>query len=313
MINKNKMKSITKKEKVSIIKKSNLFVSIGFLLVTSLVFVLGCSPDETQTIANFTSLTMADEFDVSGAPDSAIWKYNIGTGDNGWGNNELQNYTDRPENVVVEYDEVTEKGYLKITAIQEDFEGSGYTSARLVTKVDAIDNTGFEQQYGRFEARMKLPFGKGMWPAFWLLGSNIQEGPEDPDDPTTVVWPLCGEIDIMENGGSSPTIVSGAVHGPGYSGGEAIVKPYEFESSRADEFHIYGIEWGPGYINYYIDDVLYNQITPENVTGDWVFNNGPFFIIINLAVGGAFDGNPNENTVFPQEMLVDYVRVYSAD
>ncbi len=286
----------------------NKIKSKSFQLVCSLLVVitigaiaLSCNPDETQDVTNFNNLTMQDEFNVDGAPNNAMWTYNIGTGDNGWGNGELQYYTDRPENVVVE------DGMLKITAIQEDFEGSGYTSARILTKGL------FEQQYGRFEARMKLPFGKGMWPAFWLLGANIQEGPEDPDNPATVVWPLCGEIDIMENGGSKPTIISGAVHGPGYSGGNAISKEYAFENSRVDEFHIYGIEWGPNYINYYVDDVLYNQIKPDDVTGDWVFNNGPFFIIINLAVGGAFDGNPNANTVFPQEMLVDYVRVYSAN
>lgn len=257
-----------------------------------MVLVTNCNPDETQNVTNFNTLSMQDEFDVDGAPNPAIWDYNIGTGQNGWGNNELQYYTDRPENVVVE------DGMLKITAIQEAFEGSGYTSARLLTQGL------FEQKYGRFEARMKLPYGKGMWPAFWLLGANIDE----------ISWPFCGEIDVMENGGSKPTIVSGAVHGPGYSGGNAIVKQYEFSNSRVDsEFHVYGIEWGPGYINYYVDDVLYNQITPEDVTGDWVFDNGPFFIIINLAVGGAFDGNPNENTVFPQTMYVDYVRVYSAN
>jgi len=171
------------------------------------------------------------------------------------------------------------------------------------------EDKGFEQKYGRFEARMKLPFGKGMWPAFWLLGNQCVENTEFG----AINWPNCGEIDIMENGGSLPTIVQGAVHGPGYSGGNPVKKAYTFENSRADEFHIYGIEWGPEYINFYVDDVLYNQITPEDVPGEWVFDNGPFYIIINLAIGGGFDGDPNENTVFPQEMLVDYVRVYSAN
>lgn len=261
---------------------------IGGILCFAVFFLsTNCDTDETQTVTNFTDLTWQDEFDVDGAPNSANWDYNIGG--NGWGNNELQYYTDRFENVKVE------DGMLHITAIQEDYEGSGYTSARLVTKGL------FEQKYGRFEARMKLPFGKGMWPAFWLLGSDID----------TNQWPNCGEIDIMENGGSQPTIVSSAVHGPGYSAGNAIVKEYEFENTRVDtEFHIYGIEWGSDYINYYVDDVLYNQITPDDVTGDWVFNKGPFFIIINLAVGGNFDGYPNEDTVFPQSLMVDYVRVY---
>jgi beta-glucanase (GH16 family) len=285
----------------------NFKISIVVLIVASCLLIFNCEPDETQTVAQFNTLSWHDEFDVDGAPNSAMWDYNIGTGDNGWGNGELQYYTDRAENVVVE------DGMLKITAIQENFEGSGYTSARILTKGL------FEQQYGRFEARMKLPFGKGMWPAFWLLGANIQEGVEEPDDPSTVVWPFCGEIDVMENGGSNPTIVSSAVHGPGYSGGNPIKKEYEFDDSRADEFHIYGIEWGPRYINFYVDDVLYNQLTPESLDAkdvdqsNWVFDNGPFFMIINLAVGGNFDGNPNADTVFPQTMYVDYVRVFSAD
>jgi len=167
--------------------------------------------------------------------------------------------------------------------------------ARLLTKGL------FEQQYGRFEARIRLPYGKGMWPAFWLLGSNIDQ----------VGWPQCGEIDVMENGGSKPTIVSSAVHGPGYNGGQAIFKEYDFENERVDtEFHVYGIEWGPRYINFYVDDALYNTITPDDVTGEWVFDNGPFYILLNLAVGGVFDGPPNDETVFPQTMVVDYVRVY---
>ncbi|MCA0154133.1 glycoside hydrolase family 16 protein [Winogradskyella vincentii] len=275
--------------------KSGLIYSL--LCVGIMVLITNCDPDETQTVAQFNNLSWHDEFEVDGAPNSAMWTYDIGIGDNGWGNNELQYYTSRPENVVVE------DGMLKITAIQESFEGSGYTSARLLTKGL------FEQQYGRFEARMKLPYGKGMWPAFWLLGSNIDE----------VSWPFCGEIDVMENGGSNPTIVSGAVHGPGYSGGNPIKKEYAFENSRADEFHIYGIEWGPSYINFYVDDVLYNQITPESLDAkdvdrsNWVFDNGPFYMLINLAVGGNFDGNPNADTVFPQTMYVDYVRVFSAN
>ncbi len=270
-------------------KIPSVFSIITVLFVsTLLVTTVSCNTDETQTVVTLENLIMADEFDTPGVINSAMWGYDIGTGTNGWGNNELQYYTDRTENVKVE------DGMLKITAIQESFEGSGYTSGRILTKGK------YEQQYGRFEARIKLPFGKGMWPAFWLLGADIDE----------VSWPQCGEIDIMENGGSKPTVISSAVHGPGYNGGLAIFKAYDFEDERVDSFHIYGIEWGPEYINFYVDDVLYNQITPDDVTGDWVFDNGPFFIIMNLAVGGSFDGNPNAQTVFPQTMYVDYVRVY---
>jgi beta-glucanase (GH16 family) len=220
-----------------------------------------------------------------------MWNYDTGRGpgDDGWGNQELQYYTDRTENVKVE------NGFLLITAQEESFEGASYTSSRLTTKGL------LEQQYGRFEARIRLPYGQGLWPAFWMLGADIDTNP----------WPACGEIDIMENAGSKPTEVSGAVHGPGYSGGAPILKKYNLENDRFDTgFHIFGIEWGPEYINYYVDDVLYNQITPDDVTGEWVFDNGPFFIIINLAVGGLFDGPPNAETVFPQTMVIDYVRVY---
>ncbi|MEK6154665.1 glycoside hydrolase family 16 protein [Flavobacteriaceae bacterium 3-367] len=251
--------------------------------------MLGCATDDTQTVTNFTQLVMFDEFSTDGAPDSMLWGFDIGTGENGWGNNELQYYTDRPENVEVV------NGILLIKAQEESFEGSSYTSARLLTK-DL-----FEQRYGRFEARIRLPYGQGIWPAFWMLGADIDENP----------WPGAGEIDIMEYRGQNPSLLIGSVHGPGYSGGNAISKEYTLENDRFDTgFHIFGIEWGPEYINFYVDDVLYNQITPADVTGQWVFNK-PFYILINLAVGGSFVGSPNAETTFPQTMLVDYVRVYN--
>lgn len=272
----------------------NVNLIFGVLSLTFLVFftVTSCSTSETQTVTNFNTITMQDEFDVEGAPNSEIWTYDIGRGNNGWGNNELQYYTDSSENVSVQ------NGYLIITAQKEDFQGASYTSARILTK-DL-----FEQKYGRFEARIRLPWGQGMWPAFWLLGANSDE----------VTWPACGEIDIMENRGQEPTLINGSLHGPGYSAGEAITKAYTLQNSRFDtDFHIFGIEWGPGYINYYVDDVLYNQITPEDVTGEWIFDDQPFYIIMNVAVGGNYVGSPNNETVFPQTMLVDYVRVYKAE
>ncbi|MEO1030054.1 glycoside hydrolase family 16 protein [Winogradskyella sp.] len=274
------------------------------------VVAVSCNPDDTQVVANFNTITMQDEFDVDGAPDPTVWGYEIGDGTAqgipGWGNNELQYYTDRPENVVVE------NGMLKITAIQEDFEGSSYTSARILTQGL------FEQQYGRFEARIKLPWGKGLWPAFWLLGNDCAENP----------WPNCGEIDIMEYLGDDPTVVFGSVHGPGYNGGDSVSKEYRLPDARFDdEFHVFGVEWSPNRINYYVDDVLYQSITPETIAdeaaesiddslldnaGEWVFNR-PFYIIINIAVGGNLPGSPNADTVFPQTMYVDYVRAYAAD
>ena len=263
----------------------------GLLILVMVLLNLGCATEDTQTVVNFTTLTMQDEFDSDGAPDSSIWGYDIGTGDNGWGNQELQYYTDRPENVTIN------KGVLIITARKEDYLGSGYTSARLITRGK------FEQTYGRFEARIRVPYGQGMWPAFWMLGV-----PESPSE----IWPFIGEIDIMEMRGQQPSTLIGSLHGPGYSAGEAISKEYDLPNDRLDTgFHVYGIEWGPEYVNYYIDDVLYNQITPEDLPegAEWVFDND-FYILINLAVGGNFVGAPNAETVFPQSMLVDYVRVY---
>ncbi len=269
------------------INRFGLSLCKRFVLFSILFIALSCSDDE-QTVATFNQIVLQEEFDTEGAPNPEIWGFDIGTGANGWGNNELQYYTDRTENVTVQ------NGYLIITAKKESYKGSGYTSARLLTK------NKFDQAYGRFEARMRLPWGQGIWPAFWMLGADIDSNP----------WPGAGEIDIMEYRGQQPTIVLGSVHGPGYSGGNAITKSYELKNDRFDAgFHVFGIEWGPEYINYYVDNVLYNQITPADVPGEWVFNK-PFFILMNLAVGGSFVGSPNSETVFPQTMLVDYVRVY---
>ena len=277
-----------------IYRKGNLVVGVlSLALLVSFNMFTSCSSDETQTVANFDQLVMQDEFDTDGVLDNSIWGYDIGNGEGtaagaGWGNNELEYYTDRTENITVE------NGILIITAKKESYEGSSYTSARILTKGK------FEQAYGRFEARIRLPYGQGMWPAFWLLG----------DESNASSWPNIGEIDIMEYRGQNPTTVLGTVHGPGYSGGMSITKSYTLKNDRFDTgFHVFGIEWTPEYINYYVDDVLYNQITPADVPGEWVFNH-PFYIIINLAVGGDFVGPPNNETVFPQSMLIDYVRVY---
>lgn len=266
-------------------------VTKSLLLSIFFVIMYSCAVEDTQTVANFDKLTMQDEFDVDGTPNGTIWGYDIGTGENGWGNQELQYYTSRPENVTVN------NGILIITAKKEEFQGSSYTSARLLTKDK------FSQTYGRFEARIRVPYGQGIWPAFWMLGV-----PENSNE----IWPNLGEIDIMEIRGQAPTKLIGSIHGPGYSGANAISKEYTLTNDRFDTgFHVYGIEWGPNYVNYYVDDVLYNQITPENLPegSEWVFDND-FYILINLAIGGNFVGAPNSETVFPQTMLIDYVRVY---
>ena len=275
-------------------KNINYKISVLSLAIIGLtVGTYSCDSDEKQTVVTKFNLVFEDEFDVNGAPDAAKWSYDIGRGsdNNGWGNNELQFYTDRPENVVVQ------NGYLIITAKQEALGGANYTSARLKTK------NLFDQKYGRFEARIKLPLGKGLWPAFWMLGSNIDQ----------VGWPKCGEIDIMEYLGNSPTQILGTLHGPQFSGAESISKTYTLPNSRFDnEFHVFGVEWSENYINWYVDDVLYNQITRKQIEsegGEWVFDNS-FFMILNMAVGGNLPGSPNSSTTFPQRMLVDYVRVY---
>jgi len=267
---------------------------LGCLVFLSLFTFLSCDLDETQTVTTFNNLVAEDDFNVNGAPNPEIWNFDLGDGTEqgipGWGNNELQFYTDRTENVTVQ------NGFLIITARKEAFNGASYTSGRIQTKGK------LQQLYGRIETRMRLPFGKGMWPAFWMLGD---------DNNGTEIWPNIGEIDIMENRGQEPTKITGSVHGPGYSGGNAVSKEYVLENDRFDtDFHIYGIEWGPNYINYYVDNVLYNQITPKDVPGEWVFNR-PFYLLINLAVGGDFVGNPTEATQFPQSLIVDYVRIYN--
>lgn len=269
-------------------KLPNMDLSKIFIVFVSILLLDGCTKSETQTVITLTDLVKEENFDGNGAIDESLWSYEIGNGSNGWGNNELQYYTDRPENVKVE------DGMLHITARRENFEGFAFTSARIITKDK------YSKKYGRFEARIQLPWGRGVWPAFWLLGENIDE----------VSWPQCGEIDIMEYRGQEPTILHGSVHGPGYSGGNAVTKSYDLMNDRFDTgFHIFGIEWGPEYINFYVDDVLYNQITPDDVSGEWVYDN-PFYIILNVAVGGSFVGPPTNETVFPQTMLVDYIRIY---
>src|SRR5437660_12528991 len=155
-------------------------------------------------------------------------------------------------------------------------------------------------RYGRIEARIQIPRGQGLWPAFWMLGDNIP----------SVGWPGCGEIDIMENIGKEPGRVHGTVHGPGYSGAQGVSSPYDLRAGAfADTFHVYAIEWEPAAIRWYVDDVLYKTVTPQDLPGRWVYDR-PFFIILHLAVGGSSPGSPDATTVFPQTMRVDYVRVY---
>ncbi|HYH00845.1 MAG TPA: glycoside hydrolase family 16 protein [Terriglobales bacterium] len=254
------------------------------------------TPDPYPTNGTWT-LVWNDEFEGAdgSSPDSTKWTMETGTGSNGWGNNELETYTSRPENAR------QQGGSLVITAIKETFTGTDgqtrqYTSARLKTQ------NKFTQKYGRFEARIKVPSGQGLWPAFWMLG----------DDITTVSWPACGEIDIMENIGREPNIVHGSLHGPGYSGGSPLTGSYTLPSGNfSDDFHVFSVEWEPNVVRFYVDGNLYQTRTPSDTNGNqWVFSH-PFFMLLNVAVGGGWPGSPDQNTQFPQTMLVDYVRVYA--
>nr|HNH21314.1 glycoside hydrolase family 16 protein [Ferruginibacter sp.] len=232
---------------------------LGILVV---LLAGGCEKAAIQTLPERNwELAWSDDFTgaAGSAPDAGKWAFDIGTGSNGWGNSELQYYPNRPENIKLDGN-----GMLVITAKSESYAGSGFTSARIKTKGL------FAQQYGRFEARIKTPTGPGLWPAFWMLGANIDTKP----------WPQCGEIDIMEQRGQQPSVTWGSVHGPGYSGGGAISKPYGLVNGRFDtEFHVYAVEWGEDYIDYFVDNYLFQRITPETVTGDWVYNT-PFFLLL---------------------------------
>lgn len=266
------------------------------------VFGAGCSAAGSSGAPGERAgwkLTWQDEFDgaVGSAPDASKWGYDLGG--EGWGNQEHEYYANDLTNASLDG-----KGALAITARKFDpGQGAGlacwygpcaYTSARLLTKGK------FEVTYGRVEARLKLPAGQGIWPAFWLLGADIAANP----------WPACGEIDIMENIGKEPDTVYGTVHGPGYSGANGVGGPFVLSAGKfADDFHVFAVEWEAKEIRWYVDGEKFFSVTPTDVAGDWAFNH-PFFLLLNLAVGGQWPGYPNDTTVFPQTLLVDYVRVY---
>jgi beta-glucanase (GH16 family) len=236
-------------------------------------------------------LVWADEFNGPAAslPSASNWGFDVGTD---WGNAQLEYDTGRPTNVSLDG-----QGHLAITARVENYQGSGYTSGRIKT-AGKVSRTG-----GRFEARMKLPTGRGLWPAFWLLGADIATNP----------WPGCGEIDIMEYRGQEPSVVHGSLHGPGYSGGNARSRAYVLPNGgRFDtDFHVFAVEWKTNQITWSVDGKPYHVQTPATLPAgtSWVFDH-PFFIVLNLAVGGNYVGSPDASTVFPQTLLVDYVRVY---
>jgi len=241
-------------------------------------------------------LVWSDEFNALNGSSVDHSKWVIETGGEGWGNDELEYYTDRPANIFLR------DGNLVIRALAEKYPASGpksrnYTSGRMKTQGK------FNRTYGRFEARIKVPFGQGMWPAFWMLGDDIDQ----------VGWPACGEIDIMENIGKEPSIVHGSIHGPGYTGAVGIEAPFALPGGRdfADDFHVFAVEWDPDSVAFYVDENMYVKRTRADLKPDWKWAfDKPFFLILNLAIGGDWPGSPDSSTHFPAEMLVDYVRVY---
>lgn len=256
------------------------------------------------------TLVWSDEFSNStGAnaqPDAKVWTYDAGN--SGFGNNELENYcasgsTASPCDTANPNAYVDTTGILHVVARQPS--NGVYTSARM--KSQGL----FSFQYGRVEARMKLPEGQGMWPAFWLLGNNI----------ATINWPACGELDVMEHidGNNPPPYVgapapgydwiAGSIHGTNLNGSNK----YHPAGFSAADWHTYGMIWGKGKVAFYVDDPsnVYATFTPTTQTGTWPFEDGPQFLLLNLAVGGNWPGNPDATTVFPSEMLVDYVRIYT--
>ncbi|MGW6913123.1 ricin-type beta-trefoil lectin domain protein [Kitasatospora sp. NPDC054939] len=241
--------------------------------------------------------------DFNGPAGSAVdpAKWTLETGGSGYGNHELQYYTGGTGNAALDG-----QGNLVITAKRNTDPGLGcwygtcqYTSARLNTART------FNQTYGHFESRIKIPRGQGIWPAFWMLGNDLG----------TVGWPHNGEIDIMENIGREPGTVYGTIHGPGYSGAGGIGAPYSLPAGQAfaDAFHVFAVDWSPTAITWSVDGRAYQTRTPADLGGKrWVYDH-PFFLILNLAVGGDWPGSPDGSTAFPQSMVIDYVHTSTWD
>ncbi|MFC8453137.1 ricin-type beta-trefoil lectin domain protein [Kitasatospora sp. NPDC057223] len=266
-----------------------------------MVTALGWTP-EPVAAAPTAALAANFEDNFDGAAGSAVdsGKWQIETGDN-VNNHERQFYTSGNANAALDG-----QGHLVITARRENpanyqcwYGTCQYTSARLNT------SGRFSQAYGHVETRMKIPRGQGMWPAFWMLGNDIGQ----------VGWPNSGEIDVMENVGFEPGTVHGTIHGPGYSGSGGIGAGYSLPGGQAfaDAFHTFAVDWAPDSISWSVDGTVYQRRTPADLGGrSWVYNK-PFFLILNLAVGGYWPGDPDGATAFPQQLVVDYVRVTTSN
>ncbi len=242
----------------------------------------GGAGEDTTLVSVFNNLEWSDEFDVDGAPDATFWNYDLGTGDNGWGNQEAQTYTDRPENIIVE------DGLLKITARAEQLNGSNYTSSRIQTYQK------FAFTYGRVEARAKLPTGGGTWPAIWTLGADFE----------TNIWPAAGEMDMMEHVGNQQDVIFGSTHDPQNFAGNSRTGSTTV-SGVSEEFHTYEMEWTATEIKFAVDGEIFFRV-PNN---DSLPFNKDFFLIMNVAMGGTFGGEIDPSFT-SSAMEVDYIRVY---
>jgi beta-glucanase (GH16 family) len=283
--------------------RQHLFVGrtlsfLGMCLVTACASAASTISGMIPASPTWT-LAWSDEFDGPAGASFDRAKWVADSGGSGWGNQEREFYTTRPENIALDGD-----GHLVITARAEPTNSNyscwygpcRYTSARIKTKGH------FAQAYGRFEARIRIPRGQGMWPAFWMLGDNLD----------AVGWPRGGEIDVMENIGREPNRVHGTMHGPGYSGAGGIGGPFSLaRGAFADDFHVYAVEWTPRLIKWFVDENEYFRTTPASIPANtaWVYDH-PFFLLLNVAVGGSWPTDPDATTSFPQTMVVDYVRAY---
>ena len=278
----------------------NRFTILLPLIATCTTNTTSPTPMPTKTA---WTLVWSDEFDgpANSGIDSSKWSHDTGDGCAqgicGWGNTEKETYTAARENA-----SLNGVGQLAIVARPAPagltcFYGAcRYTSAKITTR------STFKAGPGRVEARIKIPTGQGLWPGFWMLG---EKHPATP-------WPDCGELDIMENKGSQPSVTSSAVHGPGYAGGNSFNHAWPLGAGRySDDFHTFAVEWDSAGVAFYVDSTLHYLVTRTTVegAGKYVLDQ-PFYLIINLAVGGHFDGDPASDAIFPATMLVDYVRAY---
>jgi beta-glucanase (GH16 family) len=279
----------------------------GALCALALGVSLACTPSSPVSPSPVGwAQVWSDEFaGAAGAPiDTTKWRYDTGdgcaSGNCGWGNQEKEYYSAAPENIAL-----NGQGQMMIvarvapTGLTCYYGPCRYTSAKVTTRGK------LSVAPGRVEARIKLSAGQGLWPAFWMLGTNI----------AAVGWPGSGELDIMENRGSAPSTTSSAVHGPGYSGNTPFVHAHTLDRGTvADTFHTFAVEWDSLRIRFFVDDTLHYTVTRGQVQqyGNWVFDQS-CFVILNLAVGGHFDGDPASDAIFPATMLVDYVRVYKRE